>query len=72
VDQRIVSYFAVPPEGIEVAFTVRSTAPVRLRIIETSYGLPAVPAGVKPRPDWMMSRPFVSTDMTILTRSLRI
>jgi hypothetical protein len=69
--QRILTYYAVPPEGIELAFTVRSAAPVRLRLTDTSYGLPAVPT-VRPRPEWMMSKPFVLTDVTLLTRRVRI
>jgi hypothetical protein len=69
---RILTYYAVPPEGIDLAFTVRSAAPVSLRLTDTSYGLPAVPGGVRPRPDWMMSKPFVLTDVTLLTKRVRI
>ena len=70
-NQRILTYYAVPPEGIELAFTVRSAAPVRVRLTDTSYGLPPLP-NVRPRPDWMMSKPFVLTDVTLLTRRVRI
>ncbi|HVH11504.1 MAG TPA: hypothetical protein VM759_00560 [Longimicrobium sp.] len=70
--QRVVGYHAVPPEGIEVAFTVRSTEPITLRVTDTSYGLPDIPGGISPRPEGMMSKPFILTDVTMASRTLRI
>lgn len=69
--QRILNYYAVPPEGVELTFSVQTTGPVRLRLTDTSYGLPAVP-GLRPRPAWMMSKPFILTDVTLLSRTLQL
>lgn len=70
---RLLTYYAAPPEGFELRFTVQPADSVPLRVTESRYGLPALPgASVRPRPEWMMSKPFITTDMTVVTRKIRL
>ncbi len=61
-------YSNPPDQGIELVLKVRGTQPVKVRVVDGSPGLPAVP-GMKlmPRPDWLM--PVQSGDTTLVSRS---
>jgi hypothetical protein len=51
-------YWALPPEGIELALQVGAGQPVRVRVVDRSDGLPEIPgASFKPRPDYMVPAP---------------
>jgi hypothetical protein len=63
------SYYGLPPEGFEITLETRSTEPLKLKVVDTSYGLPELtgkPAA--PRPSNMIaSRPY--SDCTLISNS---
>lgn len=66
-----MSYYAPPPEGIELTLEVKSTALVKIRVLDQSYGLPNVP-GVSPgaRPTWLMPAAWqLYSDQTLVNKS---
>ncbi|MCA1568629.1 MAG: M28 family metallopeptidase [Acidobacteria bacterium] len=63
-------YYAVPPEGIELTTEMRTTAPVRVRAVDLSYGLPEIPgANFQPRPAHMIPALASVTDTTLVSKS---
>jgi hypothetical protein len=49
------SYWALPPEGIELVCEINSVNPLIIRIVDQSYGFTGIPLGNLPlRPDYMM------------------
>lgn len=57
----LFSGFNLPAEGVELEMTVQNGRPFHVRVIDTSYGLPAQ-LGVAPRSPDMVMRPFSVTD----------
>lgn len=69
----ILRYFGVPEDGVDLQFTIRSTAPAPVRITTAIAGLPSAAGGpLPPRPPNLMSKPFVPTDVTIVKRTVRL
>jgi hypothetical protein len=64
-----LQYFAVPREGIELTLDVRSTQPVKLRLVDQSYGLPKSNGSFTNRPDFMMAAISSETDSTFVART---
>jgi hypothetical protein len=66
------NYYAPPETGIDVALETKSHEPVRVRLVEQSYGLPeALLKSLKPRPDYMMPTPYpysLYSDSTLLSK----
>jgi hypothetical protein len=63
-------YFAVPPQGIEFIAELASSAPVKLRVVDVSYGLPAIPNRTfAARPDAMIPSSAPFTDTTLVSKS---
>jgi hypothetical protein len=53
-----LSYYALPPEGIDLTLQVKKSGPVNIYVTDQSYGLPEVPgADYKPRPPNFMPSP---------------
>jgi len=68
-----VNYYGVPEEGVELTIFVKSTRPLKLRIVDQSYGLPEkeIPS-FKARPADMMPAPMPFTsysDVTMVSKS---
>ncbi len=68
-----VNYYGVPDEGVELTVFVKSSRPLKLRIVDQSYGLPEkeLPS-FKPRPPYMMPAPVPFTsysDVTMVSKS---
>jgi hypothetical protein len=62
-------YFALPKEGIELAFETRSAAPVAMKVVDESYGLPLLDgATFRQRPAHMMPAPFFRSDFCLVSR----
>jgi hypothetical protein len=62
-------YFGLPKEGIELALDTRSAAPLAVRIVDESYGLPLFDgATLKERPVHMMPAPFFRSDFTLVSQ----
>jgi hypothetical protein len=65
-------YFNLPPEGFELILRVKSTEPVKLRVVDRSYGLPLdknVGLNDKARPDYVIASPFPFSDTTMVSKS---
>lgn len=63
-------YFALPAEGIELTLETKSTAPLALKVVDQSYGLPALPgATYTERPDHIIPAALPFGDSTLVSRS---
>jgi len=52
-------YYGLPEGGVEVSLQAKSSRPVRLQVVDQTYGLPAALTASHPeRPDYMMPAPF--------------
>jgi hypothetical protein len=66
----VVQYFAVPQEGVEMAFDVKSASPIKIRAVDMSYGLPRFSnMQIKPRPDHLIPGSILYTDLTLVNKS---
>jgi hypothetical protein len=69
----VLRYYGLPGEGIEVMLEVKSSAPLKLRVVDQSYGLPA--AGGSPvaaRPEGMMPATLPYSDSTLVSKSFSL
>jgi hypothetical protein len=69
-DPWVLRYYDVPVEGVELVLDLKSDAPLKLRVVDQSYGLPQglVPeAG--PRPVGVMPATSPFTDATLVSKS---
>lgn len=67
-----LEYYAPEPEGFALSLEVAPSSPLRLKVFDTSYGLPLVPGrAVVPRPDDIMPTPHGAfyQETTIVTGS---
>ncbi len=66
-----LQYYAPPPEGIDVTLRVNSTEPLRLQVIDRSYGLPALPGvSTNERPAWLMPAAWqLYSDQTLVDKT---
>ena len=63
----VLRYFGVPPEGIDLEFTILGNAHTALRVVSGVEGLPGMPR----RPPTLMSKPIFQTDMTFTSWTVR-
>lgn len=65
-----VRYYAIPKEGVEVILELKATQPVRIRLVDQSYGLPELAdLTYGERPDYMMPGLLQYSDSTMVSRS---
>jgi hypothetical protein len=63
-------YYGVPADGLDLIVTVKSSAPLKFRCVDQSYGLPQLPnAPFKPRPDDMTPSPAPTSDTVMVSKS---
>jgi hypothetical protein len=63
-------YYAPPPEGLDLVLTVRSTAPLKFRCVDQSYGLPQFPdLQFNGMPDYRTAAPSVTSDTIVVSKS---
>lgn len=63
-------YYAVPAEGIELAMNLKATEPLKLRVVDQSYGLPSLPdKPVIPRPSGLIPSAYPFNDSTLVSKS---
>lgn len=63
-------YFALPPEGIELALDIMSDKPIQVRAVDQSYGLPALsPLTTNPRPENLTPSPDSYSDSTLVSKT---
>ena len=54
-----------PDEGVELQLQLRTSDPVKFRLVDQSYGLPPVNAAAQAQPDSLLEKP----DLTLLVKS---
>ena len=65
-----IYYYAPPQSGLELTLEVKSQSPVKLRIVDQSYGLPTTAtASLKPRPENLLPMPYPFNDSTFVTKA---
>ncbi len=63
-------YFAVPEEGIELKIDVKASQPLKLRLVDQTYGLPETPASPwRARPESMMPAITYYGDAAFVSKS---
>jgi hypothetical protein len=63
-------YYALPPEGIDLSLEVKASEPLKVSVLDQSYGLPQIPgAPLRPRPDDMVPASAAYSDATLATKS---
>jgi hypothetical protein len=63
-------YYAPPEDGIDVVFRVASVAPLKVRVVDQSYGLPQIPdSNLTRRPAEMTPAQSSFTDSTLVSRA---
>jgi hypothetical protein len=63
-------YHALPAEGVVLTLEVTPSAPLQVRVVDRSYGLPLVPGfPVSGRPDYLIPFAHVLSDSTLVTKS---
>jgi hypothetical protein len=63
-------YYAPPGEGIELALEVKSAAPLKVKVVDESYGLPEISGrAYRTRPDDLMPSMFPYSDSTLVSKS---
>jgi Peptidase family M28 len=65
----VLRYYALPPEGAEVAVDVKAGKPLQVRLVDQSYGLPAgLTSGARPRPEGLIALPLPYNDSTMVSK----
>ncbi len=63
-------YYALPVEGIELALEVKAQEPLKFRVVDQSYGLPALPGKpMAPRPSGLLPSSYPFSDATLVAKS---
>lgn len=63
-----VYYYALPPEGAVLTLETKSANPLSARVIDLSYGLPALNEPLK-RPDYFIPSMYFVSDATLVSKS---
>jgi hypothetical protein len=59
-----------PQQGIELQLKIKASGPLKIRLVDQSYGLPQMnEVTFKPRPPSLIPSPAVYTDSTFLSKS---
>jgi putative ATP-binding cassette transporter len=68
--KKLLTYHAIPKEGIEIALQTKPGAPIRLIAMDQSYGLPEAAVGAQPdKPDHLMPLSFTYSDSSLVVKS---
>jgi hypothetical protein len=63
-------YYGLPKYGIELSLKVKASDSMKVRLVDQSYGLPAIPASeIKGRPGYMMPTIAPYSDTSLVGRS---
>lgn len=69
-DDWVLRYFGPPAEGVYVSVEVETSEPLKVRLLDLTYGLPQLPgAPATDRPDYMIPASMSSNHATLVTRS---
>lgn len=65
----VIRYYALPPEGIELAFAVKSQKPIEVKLVDQSYGLPlSLTNRSQPRPDNLIPSTLPYNDSIMVSK----
>jgi hypothetical protein len=68
--KKLLTYHAIPKDGIEIALQTRPGAPIRLIAMDQNYGLPEAAGGAQlNKPDHLMPLSFTYSDSTLVVKS---
>ncbi|HEU4834423.1 MAG TPA: M20/M25/M40 family metallo-hydrolase [Pyrinomonadaceae bacterium] len=66
-------YYGIPTEGIEIGWKLKPIQPLRLRVVDQSYGLPVLPDGsYRSRPGYMLPFPSALNDSTFVSKTFSL
>lgn len=66
----VLRYYGPPAEGVYVNVDVQTSEPLRVRLLDLSYGLPQLPgAPATDRPDYMIPASMSSNHSTLVSKS---
>jgi hypothetical protein len=66
----VIRYYALPAEGIEIVFETNPSQPLKLVVVDQSYGLPSLQdVTLKARPQNVMPSSSTSSEATFVRRS---
>jgi hypothetical protein len=69
----VLLYYGMPTTGIDVECTFGGVEPVSLAISVARSGLPSLRSGpITPRSNGFISKPFIPTDVSIVTKTFRL
>ncbi|MFQ4141704.1 M20/M25/M40 family metallo-hydrolase [Chlorogloeopsis sp. ULAP02] len=64
-----LNYFALPQEGIKLTLEVKTSQPVKIRVVDQSDDLPEIPGkSFQQKPNYMMSTAFRLSDATLVSK----
>jgi hypothetical protein len=65
-------YLALPPEGVLLGVTFRASEPLKIRVVDQSFGIPQIP-GNTARPDYMIPWwPNSLSDTTLVSKTFTL
>jgi Zn-dependent M28 family amino/carboxypeptidase len=63
-------YYGALPEGLDLTFVLKTTKPVKFKVVDRSYGLPeTLSASFKPRPNYLMPLINPNNGTTLVSKS---
>jgi hypothetical protein len=73
-DGTLLVYTGMPVTGIDVECTISAAEPLPLLVTVTRSGLPPLEHGamMTPRPNDLVAKPFIPTDVSIVAKTFRI
>ncbi len=65
-----IYYYNAPLEGIELSLELRAEEPLKMRVVDQSYGLPELPENtLGSRPAGIIPAPVVYNDASVVSKS---
>lgn len=66
----VLRYYGPPAEGVDVNVQLQTSEPLKVRLLDLSYGLPQLPGAPAPdRPDYMIPASTSSNHSTLVSKS---
>jgi hypothetical protein len=63
-------YYALPPEGIELVAETKPSEPLKMRVVDQSFGLPEISGrSFAPRPESMIAPPLLVSDAVLISKT---
>ena len=66
----LLCYYGLPKEGLDISLDIKSSEPIKLRVVDQSYGLAQLEGqSYKPRPDYLMPSAILDSDSVYVWKS---